>query len=513
MGSCLEHPFDLYYRPDALSRLGISTLSHAAFTRWAAAAPTDQPPSARLLAIIDHNQLPSAPPQGSVSYDHTTPARDTLAFLAQERQFCLRNNAPINPKHPSKQLTLNFQPFPPLTIVSPLRWQKSAAGRDKFAKLIIDSARQSDAISPPPAQANRDMSPDKRSLFTGGSEPPQEAIIPDALVVNYELRYPFLDPSSTTSQLLLQYGSTTQPPAADLKPFEHFPYAPAWVQLAESLLAQAPALVGLHWRQENIPVPDLQRCASSLLLTLDSLKTAYPSLEAVYLSTDYPIEQAAPDDQHPSGGRASSSDREVQAHSGTFSKSITQDHHRMMRALLAQPVALRWLTFNGLLDSLDLDHDLLDKLLQLSVFSTAKETARLMKVARKADSAQEWSDGQRPEEEDKAHRREVSRLVKDTLRLRAGPSGGAGEPGKPVDIGVVAIVEKLLLVRASVFLTGVPGQCSKRSSFTNQVVLHRQRLIDRSFLATGVLTDSDYPGNPSPSLQRFNLVEFWGPSE
>ena len=41
------------------------------------------------------------------------------------------------------------------------------------------------------------------------------------------------------------------------------------------------------------------------------------------------------------------------------------------------------------------------------------------------------------------------------------------------DLGFLGIVDKLLAVRANVFLSGAPGECGRRSSFTRQIAVAR----------------------------------------
>ncbi|KNZ48266.1 hypothetical protein VP01_578g7 [Puccinia sorghi] len=516
MGSCLEHPFNLYYNENSLNRLGVRTVTHEKFLRWATAT-TSYVPTARLVAIVDHKQIPSTSTQGSIYYDPatTTTRRDTLSFVPN-RQFCIRNN--LQPSHLKKssakeKLYLNFQDFAPLIIVSPARWQKSTKTRDQFAQQIIKSMQLSDS--------NPSDKIVKRYLVKS-DESRQE--VPDVLVVNYELRYPILDPRSNTSQTILGGGDISSSSVARnnnhhsaeigrLKAFEHFPYASVWEELAQVLVEQLPAMVGIHWRQENMKVMELQRCARSLIVTLDSLKNSYPSLEAVYLSTDYPIEQAVND-----GGARQS---RTKAHSGTFSKLITQDHHAIMRELFQHPIALKWFTFNTLIERLSLSVDLLEKLLRQSVFRKVKEMDRLMRVRMHADLREmeggaDW--GRQDRRLMESSRQELERAVKVKLTLSPESSTETGmhaeEEGEDqgMDMGVIGILEKLILIRSSLFLTGVPNQCSKLSSFTNQIVDHRLHLIDDNLAQFGFLLDSDFPGNSQPNRQRFNLVEFWGPS-
>lgn len=113
------------------------------------------------------------------------------------------------------------------------------------------------------------------------------------------------------------------------------------------------------------------------------------------------------------------------------------------------------------------------------------------------------------------NRKELTRLIKDKLRLKAEPVGKVEEEEEErdgMDMGIIGIIEKLLLTRATLFLTGTPNQCSKLSSFTNQIVSERQRHADLTLAHSGYLLDYDFLGNSQPNLQRFNLVEFWGPS-
>ncbi|PLW49569.1 hypothetical protein PCANC_09006 [Puccinia coronata f. sp. avenae] len=501
MGSCLEHPFDLYYHPSSLSQLGVRTITHDQFLIWANSH--SESPTARLVAIVDHKQLPSTSTKGSVSYDHSTLTRDSFSFI-ENRQLCIRNNGPpsnLKKLSYNKNLNLNFNSFAPLKIVSPARWQKSTQTRDQLAEQIITSIRRSDLNQPIETTPTRSNKRD-----TLHSDPQSsEGEVPDTLVINYELRYPFLDPVSRTSQIVLRGGGgddwtdhhAQYMQTDELKAFQHFPYASVWVDLAEALVKKAPAMIGIHWRQENMQVTELQKCATSLLLTLDSLKTSYPSLEAVYLSTDYPIEQVLNDN----GAKKSAIEQvHIKAHSGTFSKSITQDHHAIMRELMKHPIPLKWYTFNTLIDTLDMSLGLLDKLMHLPVFTRIKEIDGMMKDTKKMEE----------------NRKELTRLIKDKLRLKAEPAGKAEEEeeeeGDGMDMGIIGIIEKLLLTRATLFLTGTPNQCSKLSSFTNQIVSERQRHADLTLAHSGYLLDYDFLGNSQPNLQRFNLVEFWGPS-
>ncbi|KAI8449851.1 hypothetical protein BY996DRAFT_7436379 [Phakopsora pachyrhizi] len=84
-----------------------------------------------------------------------------------------------------------------------------------------------------------------------------------------------------------------------------------------------------------------------------------------------------------------------------------------------------------------------------------------------------------------------------------------------LDSGLVGIIEKLIAISSNAFLTGVPNECSKSSSFTKQIVDSRLRIID----GRGGM-DGDYSKyieddeDQRESLKELkgkvlNLVEYW----
>ncbi|KAI9608041.1 hypothetical protein H4Q26_005494 [Puccinia striiformis f. sp. tritici PST-130] len=471
LGSCLEHPFDLYYQPDSLDQLGIKTITHHQFIQWA--TTQTELPTSRLISIVDHHQIPSTPTKGSISYDTTTP--NNILSFKPDHQFCLKNTLkPSTDNHapPSKKfINLNFENFKPLSIISPNKWAKNKNQRDKFAERIINSIRESDQET----KSGRSFNP-------------------DVLMMNYELRYPFLDPESTKIQNLILARNEQDEPSKpnQLKRFEHFEYAKIWTELAESIVKQTPTMVGIHWRQENIKVDQLSKCASSLLIRLKSLKLSFPSLQVIYLSTDYPIE-------HVFSGISNLGGTSVKAHSGTFSKSITVEHHQIMKELFNHNLSsLKWFTFNSLIENLDLSPDLIDKFLQVPIFIKIKEVDRLMKVRNREILDHHQNQNQINQDQ---NYNKIQTLIKSKLTLKVEDSTEAEEEEK-IDMGIIAIIEKLILSNGSLFMTGIPNHCSKLSSFTNQIIQSRLNLIDINFVKNTALLDDDYPGVDNPNLKK-----------
>lgn len=509
MGSCLRYPFDLYYDSNALTRLGIRTITHHKFVDWV--TESSNLPSARLLAIVDRKQAPLTSPEGSISYDHSTPSKHLLHFKP-DREFCVRNDhpnrfddsrQPVDPNLKKVKLQLNHT-FSPLTIVAFDRWHKSTRGRDQLAQQIIDAARKSDAFTDPF---------DPRASKADDQEHTSR---PDVLVLNYELRHPFLDPTSEIGRALIRPGDL-QPDTVtttSLVAFKHFPYATVWLKFAQRLIEAAPTMVGVHWRQETLRANDLKLCSQRLVTTLESLKETYPSLQAIYLSTDYPVEQVHNKDLIDNLVGASNLDyrndystsqKGPAAHSSTF-KMITNEHHLMMIELMNRQLPLKWLTFNSLMDNLDLTSELINQIVQLPIFNRElKDLNRLLRIRlKKEDLIQRNS--------------EIKRLIIERFRLKADSSVEVNDDDDDdreglgrMDPGIIGILEKLILVRASLFITGIPNGCSKKSSFTQQVVEERQASMDQTFIDRGYLLDSDSWRNPSRSNSlKFNLVEFWG---
>ncbi|CAH7678677.1 expressed protein, partial [Phakopsora pachyrhizi] len=329
MGSCSAYPFDLYYDSDALDRLGVPTITHAQFQIWL----SNRSPSARMVSISDR--------RGSSSDTDSTPSDGTIKYLTSQSEHLL----PIRPYRnfcvaKKKKLSLNFESFPTLLVISPERWHLFKDQRDRFARRIMNMLRK-DVVMP------------RTENFPTAS-------FPDVLVFNYELRYPLLEVErleSIGAPPIVPFISGSLRPGSSLPKFQRFAYAPIWNEVAISLIDQLPPLVTIQWRQETVPVERLEQCMKSLLVTLSSVRDTYPSLKVAYLSTDYPIESIT-----------KSKDPRVDpivAHSGTFSKLLSPKHHQIMRELMSSSPGLSWMTFDRTIEKINFDDDLSERLTKL----------------------------------------------------------------------------------------------------------------------------------------------------
>lgn len=452
MGTCLAYPFDLYYHTQALSNLGIPTITYADFLNWTLIrAPS---PSAQLVSVLDGKNT-HAPPDGSVrlaldSPEHVLPTKP-------ERNLCLNKG----------KSGLNFTSYFPLTISSPERWHNVPENREKFASTIIESLRHYEALAQAGSTTGRNVKVNQLA-----SQPAQ------VLALNYDIRHPVFQTTDLDNAAILPTTSSGISPRP-LSLFQHFPYASAWTEVADMIVRQLPPYVGIHWRQETLPVENLQHCAHSLIPRLRALKRSYPSLGAIYLSTDYPIEEVT----NPTQASV--------AHSGTFSKLLTPQHHQLMKQLgrdLEQELhELRFVTFDRALTDVQIPDSLIRQLVALP------NVAELLSSARAIPPRRDGSNSESELERDLVHQA-LARL----------------------DPGLVGIIEKTIAIRSNVFVTGVPGECSKASSFTRQIVDSRAQRIE---IERGGIMDGDYSQleedieEAEMKEKVLNLVEYWDANE
>lgn len=227
------------------------------------------------------------------------------------------------------------------------------------------------------------------------------------------------------------------PPETPLPlPFAHFPYADTWTTLAERLAESLGPSIAVHWRTETLASGSLVPCAASLLVALGQLAKEYPEIKTVYLATDYPF------------------DDPLVAHSGTFSKVVTEQHHTAFRALLKG-----WgKDLKGLrLTSFEREQKLGLPWLPEGLQSVLANTTTGVVGA--------------PSEGGEA-------VVGETEVTEAGAPAGLED----LDAGLMGIIDKAIAMRAEVFLTGyagvgkeAAGSCAKVSSFTEQIIAAREK--------------------------------------
>lgn len=376
LSCCYHNPFSFYYAADALDQLGVRTISQAEFVEWS--EKRDPAPSAQVVSMVGAKATYLA---GAIEIDSASDP--TLVPNKPTRNLCLK----------APKTRLDFSGHSPLAIYPPEGYHRSEAGRLGFGESVVNT------LSSPEVGG-------KSSRASASRDAPYE--LPNVLAFNYELRFPIMAPSVVSLVL-----PSVPPPL----PFAHFPYSPVWTDLASNVAASLSPFIAIHWRTETLAPPNLAPCASSLLRKLSLLKSRYPSIKNVYLATDYPIED-------PSGI----------AHSGTFAKVVTEQHHQAFRAFLKS-------------------FEKEAKGLSLTTF--AREQGRVVLP-------------------------DALREALATASAEAGKPVGLGE----LDAGLMGIVDKAVAMRAEVFLTGFAGVgkeaalgCAKVSSFTSQIIEARQARI------------------------------------
>ncbi|ORY57100.1 hypothetical protein BCR35DRAFT_335344 [Leucosporidium creatinivorum] len=353
-GACLLHPFDHYYEDDALEKLGISTVLQWEWEEWSAKRREREVQLVRFATAKDGMEGMSGMKMGEKERED-----------AWGKMMCMREQA-VSLGDRRIDIQVSTKPW-----TSPER-------RDDFARLVM----------------------------AGLAEEKHQS----TLIVDYNLRYPFLAPSIVTS-------------APAPLPFSFFPLQSHYTKLASSLTSQLGSFIAIHWRIETLPLDRLPACASSLVDHLVQLKRSNPSLSTVYLATDYPIDSLI------SGRHAGN-----EAHSGTFTKSLSSGHEKTMRRFLKQ-------------------FDSAAKEVGLSLTTFAREAEKLGRDV--GSDLELLADTANP----------PSPLQNSTLAtlLR--------------DSATSSIVDLLIAQQADVFLAGLPTNartstrgCGKASSFTTRIV-------------------------------------------
>ncbi|GAA5821185.1 hypothetical protein JCM11251_004503 [Rhodosporidiobolus azoricus] len=445
LGCCYKNPFDFYYSPSSLSSLGIPTITQDRFVEWT--QRRDPPPSAQVVSMVNAKATYTA---GAIEIDSSSDPH--LVPNKPSRNLCLRN----------PRTKLDFTGHSPLAIYPPEGFHKSEDRRLGFGESVINTLRSKEVGSKSSRAGNS-----LRAAYE----------LPDVLAFNYELRFPILSPSvaaSFASPALLSSllpaaspASTSDPdsnpesspsPRLEPLPFSHFPYAPTWQSLGQLLASHLSPYIAIHWRTETLTPSNLAPCAQSLLAKLLALKETHPSLTNVYLATDYPIESLDPSFAPPAltNGETGGAPAAV-AHSGTFAKVVTEQHHAAMRRFLRSfekeaRGKLRLTTFAKEMAALELPVDLAEALHNLTSPPSPPPT-----IANPSPPPPAVFDP-----DDYSSIDLLARLP-------------------TLDPGLLGILDKEVALRAEVFLTGVPGvgsstagACAKLSSFTNQLVMGRE---------------------------------------
>ncbi|GAA5886045.1 hypothetical protein JCM5296_007072 [Sporobolomyces johnsonii] len=430
LGTCYRNPFAFYYSPSSLSALGIHTISQDDFVAWT--MQRDPAPSAQVVSM--GNARPTYP-AGAIEIDSASDP--TLVPAKPSRNLCLR----------APRTRLDFSGHSPLAIYPPEGYHRSEAGRLGFGESVVNTLRSHEVGS-------------KSSRASSSRHAAYE--LPDVLAFNYELRFPIMSPA---------VASSFAPSLPMPEPFAHFPYAEIWTSLAEVIAHRLSPFIAIHWRTETLTPANLAPCAQSLLKKLISLKQQHPSISNVYLATDYPIEALDPQFAVPG--------TEAVAHSGTFAKVVTEQHHAAMRRFLR-------------------DFERQAKGLRLTTF--AKEQASLTASSLPPTLAEQ-----------------IANLTSRADSPASGPDRtGAALDLEALDSGLYGILDKAIAMRAELFLTGVPGigsstvgACAKLSSFTNQLIGAREEVRARQRDAEGEVGEGEGDEREVMPGRLWNAVAHW----
>lgn len=196
---------------------------------------------------------------------------------------------------------LDFSAFEGKAFFSPMIDWKSVQAREKFGEEVV-----------------RDLLAQERLPDGAGSAASSgERKSPAVLVVQYNLRYPFLTPSAVTA--------LSPFPFAEPAPYSYFPYSSHWTELGHSIASSLSPFLAIHWRTETLAVDRLLPCGETLVRSIRAVKDQHPEIKTVYLATDYPLEVL----------RTPGKEKGATAHSGTMTKTLTPAHHAAMRQFLA----------------------------------------------------------------------------------------------------------------------------------------------------------------------------------
>ena len=298
MMSCATQPFDFYYAADSLEQMRIPTMSFAKFAEWSSLRRPV--PSAQIVAIGNSKTIYAL---GALEVEAASDP--TLVPSSTKRKLCLE----------APRTYLNFSSYSPLSVYPPISWYKAADSRSHFGESLINTLKSDIVLS---------RSVRKPVDAPSGGENILSLISPDVLVFNYELRYPILSHEHIQNLALhTPGGEMSHPNIRSLQPFSHFPYSDVWTSLADQLSASLSPFVAVHWRQETLPTASIAQCGEALIDELVRLTSEqYTDIKTIYLATDYPLEDLE-------SGKDGAT-----AHSGTFGKLLTEEHHKSMQNFL-----------------------------------------------------------------------------------------------------------------------------------------------------------------------------------
>ncbi|KAK4047552.1 hypothetical protein OIV83_005339 [Microbotryomycetes sp. JL201] len=455
MGTCYANPFDFYYSATSLSDLGIPTITHENFVAWT--LQRDPPPTAQVISMMSAK---STYPQGAIEIDSASDPN--LVPNKPTRNFCLR----------PPRTRLDFTKRSPLVIYPPEGYHKNDNSRRSFGESAVNTLKSQDVA----ARSSRAF------VFDDS-----EDLLPDVYAFNYELRYPMMSPAVVTAFQTDSTSTTNSNEVVPLPEFSHFDYSDLWHDLADVIVERLSPFIAIHWRTETLVAQNLVPCATRLVDRLVKLKQQYPEISKVYLATDYPIEPLL------DSAKAESTVAALIPHSGTFAKSVLPQHHEAFRTFI-KLFDKQFGRGRGRAQSLELTTFAREQAkLGDEVPDSVKD--RIFPLLRKDDDEMDQSanDGN-----DQQQNNEVDRNVEFDVGL--------------IDPGLYGILDKLIVTRSQVFLTGLPSgggsssstdnACAKLSSFTNQMIEAREKLVQ-------LQSDGKSSGDERKREELWNTVNHW----
>ncbi|KAK4047758.1 hypothetical protein OIO90_006057 [Microbotryomycetes sp. JL221] len=485
LGTCYSNSFDFYYSPNSLQRLGIPTITHEEFVDWT--LKRSQAPTAQIVSM---QSAKLNYPQGAIEIDSASDS--TLVPNKPNRNLCL--------KQPKTRL--QFQSFSPLIIFPPEGYHKNDNSRRNFGESVVNTLRSLEVC-----------------FKSSRSTVKQNQKLPNVLAFNYELRYPMMS-SAVVNAFQAEHVVANVAAAAaaaavkhdqnddnvdrsipdlnddlddddddgddtdislssntltTLPPFQHFDYSNIWQDLSNVIVEQLSPFIAIHWRTETLISKNLLICSQRLIERLIQLKLEFPKIHYVYLATDYPIEELW----------NNNNDNKIETksipHSGTFSKVVTEEHHLAFKSFLKQ------------------FQSKLGKTMTLTTFSKQQN---LIKQVPQSVKERSWPLMSLNDDEDEQDQEEEfqspNSLNSRPLQL------------EKIDSGLFGILDKLIVSKSQIFLTGVPGKgsntlnsCSKSSSFTNQLIDSRKELLKQQE------QDDDVDDEQDENKSLWNVVTHW----
>ncbi|KAL8279483.1 hypothetical protein RQP46_008045 [Phenoliferia psychrophenolica] len=237
--ACYSQPFEFYYEPDTLARLGLPTVSKAEYLAWTKARAS-RPPTAQLVRVRN-------PTIKGVRIPHPSPMvwNDATVPDYPRASTCLSAGLDFSGFHPVSFYGTGWNAIPP-------------PGELDFLASVWSTLRTPiGAISP-------------------------SSSLPQVLYFHMEGQH---SPSFTPADLVALSPST---PLAH--PFSIFPYSQPLVSLASAMTSHLSPYIAVQWRTEEVDPSHLVPCGRTLMSLLAAAKRTDPALSAVYLATDYPFD-------------------------------------------------------------------------------------------------------------------------------------------------------------------------------------------------------------------------------